>query len=221
MTAHYIDLFPHEAKALSEKRLGLIIRVVEPQPPEDMAASSIHGPEFYHQTIVDDDGEEDAGPMVFGVYDKFGEWGCESPFTPGEVLVCREEWHPAGRMANEVLVEYKADESERIITVLFEVITPELDAMIINNGWEWQNSQPDWAIRFHVKVDGVRCKQAQDVTEEEWRAWCPPDVIQKPWPIVADYHPNEAAMHLFESIHGAGSWEANPWVWVLNISTVS
>jgi hypothetical protein len=68
---------------------------------------------------------------------------------------------------------------------------------------------PRWASRITLEITGVRVEQLQDISTADARAEgisrhdCPD------WHAVADYRA------LWEQINGAGSWDANPWVWVV------
>lgn len=75
---------------------------------------------------------------------------------------------------------------------------------------------PRWASRILLEISDVRVERLNDISND--------DAIEE----VADpyrlpVHPcREALRHvdgfaqLWESIHGRGSWEANPWVWVIS-----
>lgn len=82
---------------------------------------------------------------------------------------------------------------------------------------------PRWASRITLEVTGVRVERLQDISFEDCKsegAWGPDEsIVEK----VAQHfgidflaaNPYLAYRMLWESINGAGSWEANPWVWVV------
>ena len=73
---------------------------------------------------------------------------------------------------------------------------------------------PRWASRILLEVTDIRVERLQDISETDARAegiaknQCPD------WHALMDYQV------LWESIHGPGSWDANPWVWVIGFRRV-
>jgi hypothetical protein len=77
---------------------------------------------------------------------------------------------------------------------------------------------PRWASRISLEVTGVRVERLMDIGDADAQAegWPGPDQrnsIQSAYPI-AWYS------CLWEEINGAGSWAANPWVWVVEFKRV-
>ena len=71
---------------------------------------------------------------------------------------------------------------------------------------------PRWASRITLEITGVRVERLQDISEA--------DAISEgtPFPCggwVGGYQ------KLWESIHGPGSWDLNPWVWVVEFKGVA
>lgn len=75
---------------------------------------------------------------------------------------------------------------------------------------------PRWASRITLEITGVRVERLQDISEADAQAegWTMrPEVSTDP-----QVHKEAARdwfMDLWESINGPGSWDANPWVWVV------
>lgn len=73
---------------------------------------------------------------------------------------------------------------------------------------------PRWASRILLEITEVRVERLQDINAtaegvDEWaRGVCGDD-----WPTFTD--PRRAYAGLWNSINGPGSWDANPWVWVI------
>ena len=91
---------------------------------------------------------------------------------------------------------------------------------------------PRWASRITLEITGVRVERLQDISDEDViaegvnriahgregyfyhatrtephpRNWCYPDAAYK---------------DLWEQINGPGSWDANPWVWVVEFKRVA
>ncbi len=86
---------------------------------------------------------------------------------------------------------------------------------------------PRWASRILLEITSVRVERLQDISEEDAKAegaWPDESIVAK----TADYfqrdvltvHPSLAFRMLWEGINGAGSWEANPWVWVVEFRRI-
>lgn len=106
------------------------------------------------------------------------------------------------------------------------------DRMVhLANGWEWQRSSlpsihlPRWASRITLEVTGVRVERLQDISEEDARAegiskthlgeWGDLDgnkVTGRPWA--------HSFFIVWNEINGRESWDANPWVWVVEFRRV-
>jgi hypothetical protein len=83
-------------------------------------------------------------------------------------------------------------------------------------GWKPSIHMPRWACRVVLEITGVRVERLQDISNEDARA---EGVLPKyADDCVALGHPYNA-IHLYRElwghINGAGSWDANPWVWVV------
>lgn len=100
--------------------------------------------------------------------------------------------------------------------------------------WLWKPSihMPRWACRILLEVTGVRVERLQDISERDAVAegvtafYCGPARdgknptrwgVEKP-PLLET--PTDAFRFLWESIAGAGSWDANPWAWVIEFRRV-
>lgn len=88
---------------------------------------------------------------------------------------------------------------------------------------------PRWASRIDLEVTGVRVERLQDISEADARAeGCPCYVCGRAMDGCGEgdchcFHRQASASDyrtLWESINGAGSWEANPWVWVVEFARV-
>lgn len=85
--------------------------------------------------------------------------------------------------------------------------------------WTPSNHMPRWASRILLEITSVRVERLQDIGTEE---------IQAEGVVTADADIMERGCrarvidftNLWESINGAGSWDANPWVWVVEFKRV-
>lgn len=85
-------------------------------------------------------------------------------------------------------------------------------------GQRWKPSihMPRWASRLNLEITGVRVERLQDITPED--AFAEGDKQRSGMP---EYYERGALCHvdwyrnLWNDINGAGSWNLNPWVWVI------
>ncbi|MFN3630245.1 MAG: hypothetical protein ACK4XK_09385 [Casimicrobiaceae bacterium] len=79
-----------------------------------------------------------------------------------------------------------------------------------------------WASRITLEITGVRVERLQDISEADAQAEGCALACMAPTGDdsgSAIYGPG-GYMALWESLNGAGSWDANPWVWVLSFRRV-
>lgn len=137
---------------------------------------------------------------------------------PGDRLWVREAWsantaHPellvpgeSGGHLRNPLITYLADGAarqchEKLFNVAFGKGRPSIH-------------MPRWASRLTLEITDVRVERLRDISDAD---------IQREGVLWGDYEDQhsermeqrEAFEALWESINGSGSWEANPWVWVV------
>jgi hypothetical protein len=120
---------------------------------------------------------------------------------PGDRLWVRETFFDATKL-NELRVLYRADDDRSRF------------------GWTPSIYMPRWASRITLGVTGVRVERLQDISEEDALS---EGVHAGSW----EYENGEGTESakesfecLWESINGIGSWESNPWVWVVEFKRV-
>jgi hypothetical protein len=81
---------------------------------------------------------------------------------------------------------------------------------------------PRWASRITLRVTGVRVERLQDISEEDARAEGAPELLSVDGGYVehAMGCHRDGFAHLWASINGPDSWDANPWVWVVEFRRV-
>ena len=105
-------------------------------------------------------------------------------------------------------------------------------------GPHWRPSihMPRWASRITLEVTGVRVERLQDISYKDAIAEGVADMAVLCDEMDPGWHnsvgettedvarrlrwPQRAYRNLWESINGAGSWDVNPWVWVIKFKRV-
>lgn len=156
----------------------------------------------------------------FGEFSYPAQRGFKCPYgQPGDRLWVREtwnawrqcnleynEWDTCGFAPSEIKERYGAVKLEYAATS--ESVGP----------WRPSIHMPRWASRITLEIMSVRVERLQDVSEEDARAegceW-------SQWSFPNSTRPGKSAYRaLWESIHGHGSWDQNPWVWVVEFKEV-
>ncbi len=87
--------------------------------------------------------------------------------------------------------------------------------------WTPSIHMPRWASRILLDIKAVRVERLQDISEADAIAEGIEKTANGFWSLygTADvdgtYSPRSSYRALWESISGPGSWDANPWVWVV------
>lgn len=155
----------------------------------------------------------------------FGEGARWLPFKygqPGDRLWVREThrlfdkvWTPD---AMETAVQYRADMRARILSGRY------VGADEASGNWSPSIFMRRWMSRITLEIAAVRVERLQDISEADAKA---EGVTPFPADPEGDYWTDgkhaTAYHHLWNEINGwdaAGSWDANPWVWVLEFKRV-
>lgn len=169
-------------------------------------------------------------PLAFGItyFCPFGQ--------PGDRLWVREAWsidmiaaHSSDKgYDSEYELRYRADDADRVIHVAPGEPDPYI-ALYDSQRGDWRPSihMPRWVSRLMLEVTEVRVERLQDITEEQSMAeGVKPEPCDHARQACADIGcwgdtAKGAFGFLWELINGAGSWNANPWVWVVEFKRVS
>lgn len=84
--------------------------------------------------------------------------------------------------------------------------------------WTPSIHMPRWASRITLEVTAVRVERLQDISEEDARAEGMAGNAVGEWGCEGVLEDFES---LWESINGAGSWDVNPWVWVVEFERLT
>ncbi|EON11952.1 hypothetical protein C266_19253 [Pandoraea sp. SD6-2] len=152
------------------------------------------------------------------------DWAYPCPHGEvGDRLYVRETWqhsnHPLGPYDDNCLVFYRAD-------YLDDPHGPDGEKSPEGKYRAWRPSihMPRSASRITLDITGVRVERLQDISEKDALA----EGIQQQttgWFSVPGFagagtSARAAFALLWQSINGPGSWDANPWVWVVEFKRV-
>ena len=177
--------------------------------------------------------ETEPGSSVFCEDNRFG--------VPGDRLWVREtwglhaygdqtDWHTAGvRGATDAILAHWQ-------------LAYQADWGPMREGTRWRPSiyMPRWASRITLEIVDVRVERLHEIDEQDARAegldWAAPHFLDKNldhddredprevgYAIVGEYcgFARDNFARLWEHLHGAGSWAANPWVWRVEFRRLS
>lgn len=188
-------------------------RIVKPQPPNE------------DYTVCDYcDWEEDSDSsgiksvkfsQPFDTSDKWGWWPqgyktIKSPYgQPGDRLWVRETFMPMPHLNARAF--YRASDP------------------LVGGKWKPSIFMPRSLSRITLEITGIRVERLTSITEahalaegvavfEDGAGYTIPRKNGKPgaW----QRNPEDAYRALWESINGSGSWDRNPWVWVITFRPI-
>lgn len=82
--------------------------------------------------------------------------------------------------------------------------------------WKPAIHMPRWASRITLEVTGVRVERLHEISEADAIA----EGVNNSLHLPGGRFARENFAHLWWTINGDGSWEANPWVWVVEFRRV-
>lgn len=131
--------------------------------------------------------------------------GCCPYGSPGRRLWVRETYADIG-----CRLTYRADTDD--------------GAHCMVKKWIPSIHMPRSACRLMLEVTAVRVERLQDISEEQAIAEGPPGLTFPAPPgshWVTEDGRRRAFMRLWDDVNGAGAWDANPWVWVVEFKRVT
>jgi hypothetical protein len=154
---------------------------------------------------VHDDGDDyrddDGWPLFDASRDGCGDVRIASPYgQPGDRLWVRETFAKVdGQTQPWIETDYRATytHGDRLG-----------DTLGIKKRWTPAIHMPRAASRINLDVTGVRVEQLQDISEADAKAEGSPLAS-------GSYSHRGWYRELWGEINGPGSWDANPWVWVI------
>lgn len=184
-------------RAILEGRKTQTRRICKPTPAGTMMPHKLLDDRFFKKEHIGKWLWETASGEYLG-YCPYGQ--------PGDRLWVRETFL-IEHSCHKNFYEYRADYSD---TIALDVI------------WRPSIFMPREACRLMLEVTDVRVERLQDISEEDAIAEgiAMPNYAEE---AIRDIHfpePTEIYMMLWESINGKGSWDKNPWVWVIEFKKI-
>lgn len=146
-----------------------------------------------------------------------GIWWCDAAANPDDAIHC-----PYGVPGDRLWVReahwFFQDQHDPVTGYTPPVLTTEdveyrADGESTRHGWRPSIHMPRWASRITLEITGVRVQRLQAIREGDAMdegaepILVPPDGGSCPHV--------EGFEQLWKSINGRESWDANPWVWVV------
>ena len=159
---------------------------------------------------------------------------------PGDRLWVRESWQyydwtddglPCVRFAADNGTAWTKripqEQADRLTDIWAGLSSPEnyqIDNRARDRRWRPSIHMPRWASRITLEVTGVRVERLQDISEADAVAeGCKPirpELVQDGLIVRPGRSAVEEFRLVWEQIHGGGSWEKNPFVWVVTFRRI-
>jgi len=215
-------------------------RIVKPQPFDRSYSRHDHRMAYASGRVAD--GDEIDGFYAYST-SSGGEWRARCPYgQPGDRLWVRETWlEDPEDDGTWHYTQYMGCKGSPLSEIPKKFRKPE--HCIYREGWDgvdlrWRPSihMPRWASRILLEIVSVRVERLQAIGDNDaltegvervennygnGPAYC--DYGMKNQDDTAEWFnsPVDSYQSLWESINGAGSWDANPWVWVVEFKRVA
>ncbi|WP_259226416.1 MULTISPECIES: hypothetical protein [Raoultella] len=191
-------------RALLDGRKTQTRRIMVPQPADDIERGVFPNP--------------DAIGWISSLKHKHGSTTAHfCPHgKPGDRIWVRETWNKYGG-----LLTYRADH---------DWIDEMRKETVCTAKWAPSIHMPRWASRILLEITDVRAERLNAISEEDaMREGIDADRLaesQDNYDCIADHNMTGRPTaighfsYLWESIYGAESWKANPWVWVIEFKRI-
>jgi hypothetical protein len=206
-----INLHAHEVRGILSERQTMLRRVLKPQPEKNSAGLWVWPPNETKITKRNWRGfcqTNDDGLRNFFLGS--GKAREVLPGNPSDRLWARETWaqYPIELDKDRSDIWYRADGRE-----------PPSGEKI--HSWKSPIFMPRWGSRITLTVTEVRVQRLQDISEADARAEGIRWTGTSYYVVAGDPHPTFKAAFaaLWDSLHGPGSWAANPWCAAISFTT--
>ena len=222
-------------RAILEGRKTVTRRAMKCQPDADASITV----ESYNVAVTNRRGYQEAGPEIFGAWWRDGESGCKCPYgQPGDRLWVRETFIDLRGTG----VEHRPDPDGPLQRYAYAADCrpgSHSDEARKDFGLKYKPSihMPRAACRILLEITDVRVERLQDGEgETSFESRYVAEGINRIHQGDGDYafhpfksepgpgswtDPFDAWRELWVGINGAKSWNANPWVWVVEFKRVT
>ncbi|GLY59315.1 phage-like protein [Pectobacterium carotovorum subsp. carotovorum] len=219
MKEHPIIFNAEMVRAILDGRKTQTRRIIKPQPFDRSQYRRDHQIEIIS-------GRAENGDEVDGLYaytkSTGGTWDAKCPFgQPGDRLWVRETYSPdfANYYPNNRFW-YASDNDRKsdieVVDGVRGIYSPESDVHV---PFRWRPSihMPRYASRILLEITDVRVEKLKHILRD--------GIIAEGYPAEraidgGDYDPFLWYRDLWESLYGDGSWQKNPWVWVIEFKQI-
>jgi len=122
----------------------------------------------------------------------------------GDRLWVRETFRVHSRATDVATLVYKASEQQSWTQQTHRVPIDKCNKPAVVDTWTPSIHMPRWASRITLEITGVRVERLQDISEADAIAEGGTTYFNIDW-----------FSGLWAAIYGVESWQANPWVWVI------
>jgi hypothetical protein len=204
-------------RALLDGRKTQTRRIVKPQTDDSWDDFTIVA-EHYTPVCFDKKGEAYPGTEVFG----FGspEQGWKSPYgEPGDRLWVRETSIIAPKRWSTPDSSSIKDSDGDHRQVQYIATHPCTEAA---DDYKLKKTpsifMPRWASRITLEITNIRVERLNDISDEDAKS-------EGTKPFTTDFlgegHAKACYADLWNEINGTGSWDKNPWVWVIEFQRIN
>lgn len=138
----------------------------------------------------------------------------------GDRLWVRETFRVHSRATDVATLVYKASEQQSWTQQTHRVPIEKCNKPAVVDTWTPSIHMPRWASRITLEITCVRVERLNSMTEKDALA----EGCLGGHDTIPGYQysatPHEHFHHVWQSIYGADSWQANPWVWVIEFKRV-
>lgn len=186
---------------------------------DEMVRAILEGRKTQTRRVIKPQPEQPAPGSYFDAYNggpQWNWWAADNRQHLDQIIKC-----PFGKPGDRLWVrETFADEAGGTRNFPGEHIyyRADGDGVDLQGGcWKPSIHMPRWASRITLEITGVRVERLQEITLGDI---CKEGLASS----IYDFKPVQAGFlafeELWESIYGPDSWDANPWVWVIEFKRI-
>lgn len=133
---------------------------------------------------------------------------------PGDLLWVREGFRCNGWATDVATILYKANERDSYTEMCEQYSVEGKKRLNITQTWKPSIHMPRWANRITLEITDIRVERLNDISEVDAKKEGAASVTALINDVPTESY-DEGFARLWESINGEGSWDQNPWVWVV------